>query len=473
MASTEFGSKRTPIPKLLFHPGPTCVVDTNPSSGNAERSVLATVTSNKLSSPESPRSLRRAKKTLSLSRLVKPAADSLVPPHPMIPLSPPPVSVTNKPDVSDIHPITPNSLTSRRKPSGVAKPVPKILCSPPTPPSPTCPSSGIQLSPPSSPVLPRIGTHQRPYYSTVRANKNSRSASDVSPPSSPSASPYSITFPTLSSAQQSKSSVSGRSETSSNVGRLSPTCACSPAASYSNDHRHHTSQSPVVTVPPLPPLRPPSPASFSFQTRVGAPSSGRGSLPALDLTQDEDEDENASFPGPLGMKVWLVKYLGTKKAGTLKEKVKNPLSLSPSSRRRHNRSSGLRSDQRHEFIPPSPTLSTSQSLIGLRSTQGGSMSGEMELRMTLAERDINSGSGIGNSSAPSFSFRENHNGRERGRGRSGGRKLIKARSSIELTSNLSPGSFPTPEPSKPRIAMRLREIMGASFLGKGRNAARS
>lgn len=478
MTSTNFGKERSPIPSIRLHSDPTHRDNTPPLSGSQEGGPLTIVTTTGISSPKSPRTLRRTNKKLSLSTFVRPNADRLVPPDPLIPLSPPPIPMSHSHDLPNTLFTPYDSPTSHRSFSGVANNPPTITCSPPTPLSAGV-SQGIQpSSPSSSPVLPRIGTHKRPYFSTVRASKNSRRGSDVSPLSSPT-SPSSITFPICSSIRQSVSSASSARFVRSETGLTAEIPATTPAYGSTTSYSPNDAQeSPIVTVPPLPPLLPPSPTSIPFQMRVAAPSQTRGALPVLDLAQNEDEIGNVHCYDQFGMnKVRPTKHLGTKKSGKSKEKFKNPLTLSLSSGRQRGHSFGFGSDKGKEVTPSFPTLLTSRSFAGLGSTVQGSssLSGEMESKMTSAERDTNSGKENDNNSTPASKFRESqrqsHDGRERNRGRSGGRKLVKTRSSIGFSSNSTAPSGSSPS----RIGLKLREMMSHSFLGKfhGNDASRS
>lgn len=208
----------------------------------------------------------------------------------------------------------------------------------------------------------------------------------------------------------------------------------------------------------------------------------------LDPANGEDEDEDMEYnqfgmgPGRFG------KVLREKRSGKLKNKGKSkgetggsndfhfPLSLSLSLGRKRGRgltALGLGSEKEKD-LPPLPVLSTSRSYAaigggGFSPGRGCSMSGEMEMRMALAERNLNANGDNGNGLQPAFRFQrpscdvpaEGRMSRDKG---SGGRKLIKMRSTIGFTSNSSMGS-PTSSPSKPRIGSRLKE-MSVNFLGR-------
>lgn len=427
----------------------------------------------------------------------------LAPPDPPVPFSPPPVPRSSQPECTPALPIvTTNSPNQHQNISRAANSSPSIVISGPS----VSPSTLIDASrtipspaPIPSPALPRIGTPKRPYYTTVRASMNGRPSSSVSQFSTPPASPASPTF-SNASAGRSRSPASygmpGSPDSSASMNRAAdalqrPTsmvmdCTVPRGDDVAMTHRPASTPA-IVTVPPLPPVvNPPLPIPIPVQMHMRPSSPVRSSiLSVLDPAQcvDEDEEmENSQFgmrPSHSG------KALRERKSGNLKNKDKGrgdagkgsgyhfPLSLSLSLGRKRGRglgAFGLASEKEKEPIPPLPTLSSSRSYTGIGPSRGCSMSGEMELRMALAERNINANSNGEKGLKSAFKFRENqrpsYDGEgSKGRGKSGGRRLMKMRSSIGLSSSRLLPSSPPSSPSKPKIGSKLKE-MSIHFLGK-------
>jgi hypothetical protein len=150
-----------------------------------------------------------------------------------------------------------------------------------------------------------------------------------------------------------------------------------------------------------------------------------------------------------------------------------PLSLSLSLGRKRGRTfatANQRLDKNDTLA--SPRLSHSQSCTGLGGIgvgKGCSVSGEVEMRMALAERSLNANDYSANSLQPGFKFHKNHRPTydaeiQMTRSKSTGKKLMKMRSSIGLSSGSLTSSL-SRSPSSLKIGSRLKE-MSANFLGK-------
>lgn len=96
------------------------------------------------------------------------------------------------------------------------------------------------------------------------------------------------------------------------------------------------------------------------------------------------------------------------------------------------------------------------------------MSGEVEMRMALAERSINANGGSTNGLEPAFKFRESPrpscDGEGLERRTSDGKRPLRMRSALGLSSASLTASPPS-SPSKPKIGSRLKE-MSVSLFGK-------
>lgn len=246
-----------------------------------------------------------------------------------------------------------------------------------------------------------------------------------------------------------------------------------------------TPTSPIVTVPPLPPVIDiPIPIPIPVPRHM-RPSSPVRSIPSvLDPVSDGDDKDEEEVPYRefgMGSTSRFGRILRERRSGNLKGKDKSrgdnggtggyhfALSFSRSLGRKRGGTLAPESQEREPDLPL-PTLSMNRgypSVGGVGPGRGYSMSGEMEMRMALAERNVNAGSENGNGLDAAFKFRENQRPSCDGDGRMNrgkGRKLIKMRSTIGLTSGPFMASPSSPS-SKPRIGSRLKE-MSFSFLGR-------
>lgn len=394
----------------------------------------------------STKALRR-KKRLSLGGGISVNNNnSLAPPERSPPLSPPPES---------------------SQPSSFP-----VALTPPCSPSDTCPASekispGITLSTPTStaPILieplrlipptartplqtlPRIGTPQRPYYSTVRANmRNKANSTAPSTPSSAPSSPVDVDsqFPHLDGLSV---SVLGGEKI------YQPIPAVPSVLSSRN-------------LPPIP-----------VQMYLQSSSHSRCILSALDPACDDDDDDGEEDEEYIRFRTSSALFnrvLRKRKSSDLGEKQSRgnshfPWSLPLSLGRKHPRPLGAsdsKSEKEVHLAPVMPALFPSRSFGSFGNMSGGSMSGEIEMRIALAERNLNSN---GDQPSPAFRFRpsprpsydeEQQLSREKGNGNT----LRRFRSSFGLSSGTSLASSP-PSPSKPNIGSKLKE-MKASFFGK-------
>ncbi|KAF9448557.1 hypothetical protein P691DRAFT_800577 [Macrolepiota fuliginosa MF-IS2] len=496
---TKIGRKRAPIPSILLHHDPSHI-DTPVTSDipalhipMAETTIEAGPKDIPAHSVPSSRTLRRQKKRLSLTNIATAAttpANSLAPPDPNVPFSPPPFQRSHSP-------VTPPNSPSRNI-SPFTSPSPTIVVSAPTTPTPTAAdlSRPVPPSPPGPlPSLPRIGTPKRPYYTTVRANMSSRPASGMSQLSSPSASPTSQTF-SSASAGRSPSPASGGTPgspdssayylTTSPAQRATSMIVNGVAVTENPTARIQRPHStlPGVTVPPLPPVVDiPVPIPIPVQMHMRPSSPVRSILSVLDPANGDDDDMDMEYNqfGVGSSRFGFGKALRERRSGNLRNKSSGgsgyhfPLSFSLSLGRKRGRAfttSGLGSEREVDTVPPLPVTSPTRSYAsigGFGPGRGCSMSGEMEMRMALAERSLNSNVDGRNGLEPAFKFqRPSYDGEgrmSRGKG-AGGKKLLKMRSTMGLTSTSmkSPTSSPS-SPLKPRIGSRLKE-MGVNFLGR-------
>lgn len=500
---TKTCKKRAPIPSILLHQDSTHT-DT-PIASQDPASQIPNMSETTTQVPPSPARLLKRKKRLSLIALSGANNSGLVPPCRSPPLSPPPLEYWSPPPQPP--PTFPVIVTPPESPSQTCSPPgkffsPSIVISPPASITPMMiePSRPIP-SPSTTPIqtLPRIGTPKRPYYSTVRANN--RPASSVSPLSTPPASPSSSSF---------SGAVSGGS-------RLSPTYCGTPGspdqcvhldargaqrpvslltdtstvagrddASGSMKIHRPASTSAIDTVPPLSPVMvsSPIPIPIPVQMRMRPSSPARSILSVLDPAHGDEEGESDDEAGynQFGMSpTQLGRMLRKRKSSNLKEKVRGdgkgyhfPLSLPLSLGRKRGRlsdSASSNSGKEKDFAPAMPILTPSRSYNGLSGFslgRGCSMSGEMEMKMALAERSLNANGGSGSGLEPAFKFRESprpsYDGEDLARRKSTGKRLMRMRSTIGLSSS-SLTTSPPSSPSKPKIGSKLKE-MSASFLGR-------
>jgi hypothetical protein len=233
------------------------------------------------------------------------------------------------------------------------------------------------------------------------------------------------------------------------------------------------------------------PIPIPVQMHMRPSSPVRSILSVLDPAHGDEEGDEDDEHGYNQLESRFGKMLRERRSSNLKEKRARdtggggysfPLSLSLSLGRRRGRTpdtDGLKSGKEKNSIPMMPTLSSSRSYNGFGGFgvgRGCSMSGEVEMRMALAERS-NANGGSDNSLQPAFKFQENkrpsYHVESLIRGKSSRKKLMKMRSSIELSSS-SPMAPPPSSPSKPKIGTRLKEF-SINFLGKfqGGDANRS
>lgn len=361
----------------------------------------------------SAKALKR-KKQLSLREISVGKSSNLVPPERSPPLSPPPENL--RPPSS-----FPATLTPPGSPSDTCQIPenfsPSIVISTPTSTTPILlePSRPIPLM--ASPqALPRIGTPQRPYYSTVRAHLRNISPSRLSTPSSP---------------------VDGDSRLTHSVG----------IGVSEGDKTYQPS--PTV----LPSVLAPNHTFPSNPSQMYSQSSSppRHILSALDPDYDDDDDDDKEY-----------EYI---RSGTISARLSKVLrkrsSLWSCLGRKDGRLFGVSETKSEEvhYTTAMPALFPIRSFGSFGNMSGCSMSGEIEMGMALAER---------NQSASALRFRPssrpNYDERHLGRTKDNGRTLMKIRSSIGLSSRTSLSSLP-PSPSKHSIGSKLKE-MGASFFSK-------
>jgi len=377
----------------------------------------------------STKALKR-KKRLSLKGISVAKSSSLTPPERSPPLSPPP----KKLQPTSLSPATLMPLSS---PSGACpRPEeisPSIVISTPTSTTPILlePSRPIPPMAISSPqALPRIGTPQRPYYSTVRAHL--RNNANINPLR-------------LSTPSTSSTPVDG-----------DPRLIHSDSIGVSVLEGEKTYQpSPAV----LPSVLAPSHIFPSIPVQMYSQSSSppRHILSALDPgyddDDDDDDDEEYEYIRSRTISARLSRVL-RKHWSCLGRKGGRPFEVSET-----------KSEKEVHYTTAMPALFPSRSFGSFGTMSGCSMSGEIEMRMALAERNRNI-DGVQSTSAfrfrpsPRPNYDEGHLGRKKGNSHT----LMKIRSSIGLSSRTSSTSLP-PSPSKHNIGSKLKEI-GASFFSR-------
>jgi len=419
---------RVTMPSILLHQGRTH----SDALTASETHTVDACGMNKDPPFSSTKALKRKKRT-SLKGISVAKSSSLIPPERSPPLSPPPENL--QPPSS-----FPATLTPPGSPSDACqtpeKISPSIVISTPTSTTPILlePSWPIPPRAISSPqALPRIGTPQRPYYSTVRAhlrNNANISPSCLSTPSTPS------------------TPVDG-----------DPRLIYSDRIGVSVLEGEKTYQpSPAV----LPFVLAPSHTFPSTPVQMYSQSSQSSSPPthilsALDPGYDDDDDSGE------------FQYLRSRTiSARLRRVLRKRSSLWSCLGRKGGRPfevSETKSEKEIHYTTAMPALFPSRSFGSFGNMSGCSMSGEIEMRMAMAERNRNIDGAQSESAfrfhpTPRPNYDEGHLGRKKGNGRT----LMKIRSSIGLSSRTSLTSLP-PSPSRHNIGSKLKK-MGASFFSK-------
>ena len=374
----------------------------------------------------SSKALKR-KKRMSLKGISVAKSSSLIPPERSPPLSPPPENL--QPPSS-----FPATLTPPGSPSDTCqtpeKFSPSIVVSTPTSATPILlePSRPIPPMAISSPqALPRIGTPQRPYYSTIRAHLRNNA---------------NISSPRLSTTSTPSTPVDG-----------DPRLIYSDRIGVSVLEGEETYQpSPAV----LPSVLAPSHIFPLIPVQMYSQPSSPPThiLSALDPGYNDDEESQYIRSGTISARLRRVLRKRSSLWSCLGQKGGQPFEVSET-----------KSEKEVHYTTAMPALFPSRSFGSFGNMSGCSMSGEIEMRMAMAERNHNI-DGVQSASAfrfhptPRPNYHEGHLGRKKGNGRT----LTKIRSSIGLSSRTSLTSLP-PSPSRHNIGSKLKE-MSASFFSK-------
>ncbi|KXN87231.1 hypothetical protein AN958_08621 [Leucoagaricus sp. SymC.cos] len=496
---TKLNRKRAPIPSILFHQDLN--IDT-PIGSETPASNIPTKTEttapegmkNDSTQPPSPMRTLKRKKRLSLLGLSGASPNGLAPPDTSMPFSPPPFQLSPSAQFSPTLPVisTPPESSSHTY-STPEKISPTIVISAPTSITPMViepsrPISPLATRPPQA--LPRIGSPERPYYSTVRANMNNGSLSSSTNLTTPPASPSSPTFlQSASSLGCSRSPASGGApgnpDPNIDTGHLDANVPRRPVSmldsNMAGEKASPKSQRPVSTsaletVPPLSPVsNSPVPISIPAQMHIRPSSPATSILSVLDPVQnyEEDEDEEAEYNQYGLSSSGIGRMLRERRSIEFREKEKGfhfPLLSLGRKRGRTLASADLQTrETEKDMTPSSRTLNSSRSYSGFGLGRGCSMSGEVEMRMALAERSLNANGGSDNGLESAFKFRQiqprpsyDAEG-DLVREKIGGRRLHKMRSTIGISSTSL--TSPPSSPSRPKFGTKLKE-MGINLLGK-------